>query len=181
MGLDIVAYRGIRATDVPVAHNGDGTVDDRLDEGLLALDREVSDAWDAEHMRRYGTRPGYFDGLDSEHYYTYDEEAVFFSTAYSTYGEFRDLLHDYADSLGEEGCGLFRAVIRFSDCEGTFGPDLCGRLLVDFEKHEGSFRDWADRVLDEDSWVDPGYAFALYESYEDGLRMAADGGCLVYG
>lgn len=179
MGIDIYAYRKLRKTDKPIEHEDGHYVVDKSDEGLAWFDRGVSDAFDEAHEELYGTRPGYFDGLDDGFYYAYDEEESFFGCAYSTYSTFRDILTEYVAAKGLDE-GTFREMIYFSDCDGTIGPKVCKKLLSDFEANLDGFCEFAKETLPEDGWFDEKFAVSLYKDYLNGLRYGADNGALIY-
>jgi hypothetical protein len=177
MGIDIVAYRNIRKTDIALVRDEDGYVMER--EGCIFLDRRVSDSFEVAHEGLYGTHPGYFDGLDDSVYYEVDQEVCPISVAYSTYNTFRDLLDEYAvRELGD--ARLFREMIEFSDCDGTFGPVVCEKLLSDFKAHRDGFFGYADKVLDEDGWFSADFAKNLYDNYIEALSEGADNGVMLY-
>lgn len=182
MGIDIYAYKNIYKTDEPIEYEYGSYVVDKSDEGLIWFDRGVSDAFDKMHEEIYGTRPGYFDGLDDGFYYDYGDygdEASFFSCAYSTYATFRNVLAEYVAAKGLDE-GTFREMILFSDCDGTIGPKVCRKLLADFEANLDGFRKFAKETLSKDGWFDAKFAVSLYNDYLNGLRYGANNGALIY-
>lgn len=179
MGIDIFAYKNLRKTDRPLEHDDKGYVINYDDENLVWFDRGVSDAFDASHEKLFGVRPGYFDGLDDGFYYEYDEGNSFFGCAYSTYSTLRDVIAEYLDDP-DFIAGAFREMRFFSDCEGTIGPQVCAKLLGDFEGNRDKFHEFAKENLPDDAWFDADLAIALYDGYLKGLRLAADGGALIY-
>ena len=181
MGICIVGYRNIRKTSIPVERDESGYVTERT--GCIWFDRGVSDAFDAYHEEWFGVRPGYFDGLDDGIYYEVDEEntVVPISVAYSTYGTLRDLIEEYATEVVGDPA-LFREMIQFSDCDGTIGPKVARKLLVDFKGHREEFFEHCDKELlpDGEGWFDAGFAKNLYDGYIEALEAASDGGAIVY-
>lgn len=179
MGIAIVAYRDIKKTDIPIVRDEGGYVVER--DGCINLYREVSDAFEEAHEGVYGTHPGYFDGLDEGVYYEVGEPIIPISVAYSTYGTFRDILEEYATKKVGDG-HLFREMIEFSDCEGTFGPVVCRKLLADFKAHHDGFAAYVEETLldDEECWFGHGFAKNLYDGYVEALEAAVDNGVMLY-
>ena len=101
-----------------------------------------------------------------------------FHKSYGTYNEWRDWLAKIAGYHGardmwvikEPGQPIpFWEIINFSDCEGTIGTVACKKMLKDFEDYDQKARSA------EESW--------LYDTYVDiheGLKLAANGGCLKF-
>jgi hypothetical protein len=102
-------------------------------------------------------------------------------TSYSGHNRFREALcravyecepeklwTDIGEGLRPEE-GPFIELINFSDCEGVLGPEVCAKLLADFEAHAERVRplmgEWAGH----------------YDRWTEMLRTAvAAGGILVY-
>lgn len=179
MGIDIYAYRNVRKTDKPIEFEEDHYPVDKHDQHLVCFDRSVSDAFDAEHERVSGVRPGYFDGLDDGFYYDYEGEESFISCAYSSYGALRSALMAFVADTGLDRAA-FREVIVFSDCEGTIGPKVCAKLLRDFEEHRVAYHDYVEETFEADGWGGANHVSELYERYLDGLLYVGENGVLVY-
>lgn len=183
MGIDIIAFKNIRKTDEEIERDGRYVVER---EGRVRFDRRASDHYEEAHEVLYDTHPGYFDGLDDTVYYEVADTdvAVPVSVAYSTYGDFRRMLADYAcDVLGDPA--TFREVVEFSDCEGTIGPVAATKLLADFEANRDGFAAYAERALGggdiAGAHVDGAFMTSIYDGYTDALKWAAEeNGAIVY-
>lgn len=71
----------------------------------------------------------------------------------------------------------FNELIWFSDCEGTYGPEVAAKLLSDFRKHEHRIDSSALELFP--AW---GSMFGkLYREYMAGLEIVGDQGLVTYG
>lgn len=78
-----------------------------------------------------------------------------------------ELRHDVTVWNGAQG--PFSELINFSDCEGSIGPAVSAKLLVDF----GAFREQAEALNDQ------GFLH-MYTSFQRAFALAADDGAVIF-
>jgi hypothetical protein len=171
MGLDITAYRHIRAAP------------------RAAVDSEGYPVkW--EKYGRLFPNDAAFAGREAglklapKAVFAWAEELRFRAGSYSGYGEWRDelarlagyepvdgLTHPYARGAWDAANGPFWELINFADCEGVIGPVVAAKLVDDFDRY-------AERAAEHKE----GWFRDLYKTWRDAFAMAADGGdgCVVF-
>lgn len=173
MGLDITAYSNLKKVD-PQPSEKDGDYRDDL-------------------VRIYNNEdfPGSAGSLEDRAFYSFEWSDSCLSMSYGGYNAWRDMLaklagyplakregfggaiidsHAAAAWNGLVGPGApFYDLINFSDCEGTIGPEACGRLLKDFV----AFDEAAKAVAEK-------YFYAAYRDLWFGVELASNNGCLCF-
>jgi hypothetical protein len=160
MGLDITAYRQVRAVhDVKVDEDGYPVNDGQIRVHKIVMDSQERD-W-----------PGRAKGIQAIVYEPADSLS-FRAGAYSGYNEWRRELSRRAGHgdpkrvwEGVVTAGPFIELINFSDCEGVIGPVVSAKLARDFAEHEA-------KIL---ASAEPWFA-DLYHKWRKAFEMAADGG-----
>ena len=121
----------------------------------------------------------------TEGQYTHGEEMDVIYMGYGRYNHWREWLAKlagytpvgnnpnlpsyYSGGAWAATSGPFWELICFSDCEGTIGTDACRKLLKDFNE-------WEQRAQDNST----GPEFDHYVDMHNGLKLAAQGGCLKF-
>jgi len=160
MGLDIIAYRGLR--------KGEGS------EG-----RATGGAADWENgwveLHRNDEFPGRADEIESGAVYLPEEKFYFRAGSYGGYNIWREhlaLLAGFSAAAtvwDNPAPGPFMELIDFSDCEGTIGATVARKLAQDF----AAFQAQADRH--------PSCDFReLYADWRRAFEMAADRGAVLF-
>lgn len=173
MGLNITAYRRLEKMDVTFDPCGE-PLDPRTKTPLEGpFFRMRKSAFFAE--RADGLAPGI---------YRYRAAHGFRAGSYSSYSQWRDDLAKLAgypevDDDTEEfkhaaeawtwDAGPFWALINFSDCEGTIGPDTSAELAGDFAE----FQEQVDAHESEEFRE-------LYAEWRIAFETAADGGAVNF-
>jgi len=167
MGLDVVAYKGIKKVDPELWSVEDNIWDvcARNDWFIPSTTAFIEHALDIE------------DGVP----YSSEGEISFRAGSYGGYNQWRNQLailagYDSAENVWEmeHPWGKpFVELINFSDCEGTIGSALCVKLLKDFEDHEDQASKFA--VEHGDS-----YFLTVYDDFLSALRFAGDHGILAF-
>lgn len=175
MGLDITAYSHV----IPVSDEIRQRCELAYEEGE-DLPEEVFHLFD---NRAFEGRVGSLQGG----FYTLTEDSHKFgfrAGSYSGYGEWRDALARYALGISApevwRTVGMvtqpFGALIYFSDCEGTLGPEICARLYQDFVEQEARVTDAAERELEGDhAWF-----MARYKDWAKAFALGKEQGCVCF-
>lgn len=178
MGLDITAYKGLKKLNV--VFNDEG---------------EPLDAENHEPIEDYlkvwvnPDFPGRADDLEDRGVYAFADAEACLSMGYGGYNHWRDALakmagypltpyknwgtvdHSHAAACWDpDGAkGPFCELINFADNEGVIGPAVCAKLLKDFEAFD-----------EQAKQVDRPHFYQHYADLRDGLKLAAEGGCLHF-
>lgn len=180
MGLDITAYRGLKKLEDCVFNSEGYPIDRQTEEEIYAF-------------RPYDNTdfPGRIGSLEGRAFYSYEEYQDVFSRSYGSYNRWRDDLaklagypvggitifgvfekrHTSSVWNGDITEGPFYELINFADNEGTLGPEVCAKLLRDFQ----NFDSRAASFEASDKW--------FYQHYTDflrGLELAADRGAIKF-
>lgn len=158
MGLDIKAYRGIKAIrdfdhveDVP---------------RYLVNFTKNDDAF-----------PGRADEINPDKLYGFVAEFRFPAGSYSGYGDWRNALarlagHSDASAVfADPRPGPFVELINFTDCDGTIGWTVAAKLAKDF----ADFDDRARAAV-----VDPNWFYDVYQDFRAAFELASRGGAVVF-
>jgi hypothetical protein len=164
MGLDILAYRNLRAVENQDRDcHGQNNPDDVVFDADTIT--ETESAW-----------PGRTEGIEARTVYAYDEKHSFRAGSYTSYQEWRErlALFAYGKPLREvwstEKDGPFFEVLDFSDCEGVIGPKIAAKLAADAEAFQAK----------ADAEAHPYFRY-LYAQWRRAFEMAADNGAIAYG
>ena len=172
MGLDITAYSQAKKLDCLFDQHGE------------PVHRTAGEPFD-DYVRAY-VNPNFpgRNGSIEDGYYTAADSFHFRAGAYSRYNRWRDDLakacgwplgsyrqydrdwESYAASAWNADGGLCWELINFSDCEGTLGPEVCAKLLADFEQ-----------IAEPPA---EGNGFDTFADFKKALAMAADGGFIRF-
>lgn len=150
MGLDITAYSGLIRCDIQEEDYPNNVY-------LLDMSRHFS-----------GSMVPLREG-----WYTYKDSRDCLSLSYGSYNRWRDWLavqggHPSAEYVWKFPEGLFSEMINFADNEGTIGTQFCRKLLNDFQKKEAEMSARGN--------MNCSYFLKVLE----GLKLAANGGCLKF-
>lgn len=177
MGLDVTAYRGLKAIDCVFDADGE-LIDPQTREPLencLQLGYQHSD-----HAERSAD-------IDLAAVYSYDKAMDGPSLGYGRYSNWRnqlaelagytplpdeerggsELRHDMGAWMSDGG--PFWELIHFSDCEGTLGTAVCQKLAKDFK----DFEDKASTFLDETF-------LSRYQEFHKLFDFASDNGVVKF-
>lgn len=181
MGLDITAYRKLRACEKPAgAETGDHDY-----ERYFAR-------FDNDHF------PGRAEGLDNEWYEVSDADEDsygFRAGSYSGYNQWREWLaklagypavsdpdhsgrHAHARGAWNANGGAFWELICFADNEGTIGPVVSAKLSRDFAEWDERAKQAAEAVgadRDEQNWF-----YHKYQEWRRAFDLAADAGAVDF-
>lgn len=113
--------------------------------------------------------------------YAYEERSGFRAGSYSSYNAWRNELARvagyepaangrYDETVWQSTGGPFWEMINFTDCNGVLGTAVCKKLHSDFV----AFRDIAIRGFSDGDML-------TYEQFETSFKLAADGGCVMFG
>jgi hypothetical protein len=159
MGLDITAYRKLKE----VRPRPDTNDESGYTEGLISL-------FDNPDF------PGRIKGVKAGTWYRPSGKAFGFRAgSYSGYNAWRDWLARLAGYDSARACyrynktGPFVELINFSDCEGTIGPVVAAKLVIDF----GEYDERAQACKDS-------YNYERFGDWRKAFQMAADGGAVQF-
>jgi len=155
MGLDITAYRGLRA--------------------LRTLE-PYDDNYDHDDVSFYVNPDfaGRADGVDCSQAYEAEEAHRFRAGSYGGYNRWREWLASLVDTTPQrvwagEKPAAFGELILFSDCEGTIGPVVAARLAQDFAAYETKAAESGDE------WF-----MQVYRDFKLAFEMATDRGAVSF-
>lgn len=157
MGLDITAYKNLKAVEKP-----------QIDEDgeLLNWKSEwkpgASMDWSEKHF------PGRGEGVESQSVYTWKDKFEFRAGSYSGYNWWRSRLGEFAEG------DSFQELTNFADNEGVIGPVVSKKLYKDFtENYERALE--FDKTLGEGGlWI------AQYENWKKAFEMASNNGAVDF-
>lgn len=183
MGLDVEAYERLGEYVGPYS-----------DELAEQLEQEFLDSpYDQEYVPTmvYVYNEDFPERLDALEpgYYRNEGVGYYFSAgSYDTYVQWRAMLarlvldiddsYDMSDSEGRRyEDEPFYPIIWMSDAEGTFGPETCALLALDFAEWEERLEELTGGRVDEFA---PESFMSKYRQFRRAFELAADTGCVRY-
>lgn len=156
MGLDIVAYSGLRA----LSPSEIKWEDNYPTNGIVFY---LSEHFQDQYM-----------GLDEDAVYAENNSFSFRAGSYSGYNNWRGKLEEFAEEhlFG----GEFDELINFSDCDGTIGPFVSAKLHNDFKVNLAKAEEFSN-TLDGD-WKE--YFMEKYHDWMKAFEMASDNGAVMF-
>ena len=156
MGLDIIAYKGLKRVENPV-----------FDEDGFPKNEEewmpgAGLTWAEEHWK------GRSEPIEADVVYTRTERYKFRAGSYSGYNWWRDRLDEF------KGDCAFQELINFSDCEGVIGSVVSRKLYEDFKKYHDEAIIYAKGFKDGDFFID------RYEKWLKAFEIAKDNGAVDF-
>lgn len=142
------------------------------------------------NYERLGWNMDCFKGREApltEGWYEFESCTDAFHGGYLSYNHWREMLaelagwpasrvsgeiseaHVHTGSAWRADGGLFWELLNFADNEGTLGPDVCKKLLGDFDRFETKAAEHPDEWFRR-----------CYEQFHKAVRAAADGGAIKF-
>ena len=173
MGLDISVYTHV----TPLPETGAWDEEPDWDAGVRRIYQNACFITRGAGVELPKAQPGR-DGSSDFHFgdFSVSEGPSFHAGSYSGYNRWREQL---ASLVGADLDGLwadggtdvpFGELLNFTDCEGFLGPEVCHRLMRDFQDHHSA----AQVHFDE-------YGLEKYEAWMRGVELAAkNSGVVVF-
>lgn len=173
MGLDIIAYKGLKLDE---------------EKSKLPLDKK-SALWsdDAKYLYMWSgiayiekSFPNMAKPFSyNDNVYKYDYRERFAIGSYSTYNWFRRSLNEYAQTLIVEFplSKAFDLLTNYSDCEGVIGTYACKILYEAFSMFKNGFDVWALSNMQPSDYQ---YVMATYDRFKEAFEIASDGGAVEF-
>lgn len=158
MGLDITAYKNLKAVENPELDE-DGELVNWENEWKPGASME----WSEENF------PGRGEGIDFKKVYTWKEAFDFRAGSYSGYGWWR---HNLDRFMGKTA---FQELIDFADNEGVIGFIVAQKLANDFKANYEKVEKFSETLGENgDYWLQS------YRNWQKAFEMAADHGAVDF-
>lgn len=163
MGLDIIAYKGLKKSERLSKLSSDRK--EYIDIDCLIMSPYLEEVEEAFPGR---AEPLKYNG----DVYICDGCEDIDIGSYGTYGWFRQALETFSKDND-----YFNELIDFSDCEGVIGSVVSEKLYKDFSSNAESFGQW---VCQNYSTLESGLLLRMYYKFKSAFEIAKDGGAVEF-
>lgn len=163
MGLDIVAYSRLKKNEFLSAMSIE-------DKEYILVDYLSMPSLLAEIEEVF---PGMAEPLEyNDDVYDCENYKIYNIGSYGTYNWFRQELDTFSKDRRD-----FNELLTFSDCEGTIGSVVSGKLYKDFSSNAKQFEKWVHHNY---PFSDGELLLQMYYKFESAFEIAKDGGAVDF-